>query len=184
MTFTLEPTRTRTRTERAEPTEAVPVQAVPVQTAQVDQREEPAVATVPALTWPVEQPAIKKPARVRTVLAPRTARRLALVSFLSFWATVFIEPSPTGSQPVMVWWADALSLGSLVLLAASWIQLASGRRTGLTSGFAGGAGLLGLTASCPAMDHHEIAAWWFVQLAVSLLIMGTSAVLLRRTKRA
>jgi hypothetical protein len=183
MTFTLEPTRTRTRTERVEPLEAV--DTVPVETARVDQREAaPAAEPVPALTWPVEQAVPEKPTRVRTVLGLQAARRVALISFATFWATVFIEPAPTGTQPVMLWWAEALSLGSLVLLAASWIQLAAGRRGGLSSGFVGGAGLLGLTATCPLMDHHEIATWWFVQLGVSLLIMGMSAALLRRTTKA
>jgi hypothetical protein len=191
MTFTLEPTRTRT--ERAEPAAAVPVEAVPVQTAQVDQRDADEVVPAPVrtLTWPVEADPVEraveraaKPARTRTVFTRMMGLRTAAISYLAFWLTTLVQPAPDGSAPVMLWWATALTYGSLILLAGSWLLLVAGRRTGLTSALLGGAAWLGLTASCPAMDHHEIAAWWFVQLAASLLIMGMSAVLLVRTKRA
>jgi hypothetical protein len=196
MTFTLEPTRRRSRTERDEPAEATLVEVEP--------------APAPALTWPVEQPVERaaEPARVRAALtrsaaltrqaalgtravltkrAPLTARAarwVAVISFLAYWLPAAIMPPPDGSNPVMPWWAATLDYGSLILLAGSWLLLGAGRRSGLVASVAGSLGVLALTAECPISDHHEIAPWWWAQLAASVGVLALSALLLRRTKRA
>jgi hypothetical protein len=175
MTFTLEPASLRTVTE-------------PV--------TEPAVQPLSEselLTWPVTQPVepaerpvepAAKPARIRTVLTPRVARRVALVSFLAYWAPVVIMPPPDGTNPVMPWWAATLDYSALVLLAGSWLLLAAGRRSGLVASVGGSLAVLALTAECPISDHHEIAPWWWMQLAASVGVLALSVALLRRTKKA
>jgi hypothetical protein len=118
------------------------------------------------------------------VLSARTARLVGLGSFVAFWVAVQVQPAANGAQPVMVWWADLLGYATLVVLLASWITLAAGRRSGLRLGAIAGAGLVTQSALCPVMDHHTIAPWWFAQLAISVGIAAVSATMFARTRSA
>ncbi|HVE29681.1 MAG TPA: hypothetical protein VNC80_06425 [Mycobacteriales bacterium] len=95
---------------------------------------------------------------------------------------VAVQPAPNGPQPVAPWWADALNtitfFGLLTVFAGSIV----GRRWSLWTGLVTGGSLLALSASCPAEGHHEIAAWWFVQMAVAVVMTVLPATLLRRTQ--
>jgi hypothetical protein len=107
-----------------------------------------------------------------------------LLMFVGFVAAGAAEPAPNGPEPVLPFWANALGNGTMVVLLACWLALTAGRRSGLWLGAIGGAGLVSMTALCPAMDHHTIAAWWWAQLAVGVGIVGLSAGLLAGTRSA
>jgi hypothetical protein len=120
----------------------------------------------------------------RSALSPTTARLAGLLMFAGFVATGAVEPPANGPEPVLPFWADALGNGTLVVLLGCFIALTAGRRSGLWLGTVAGAGLVTMTALCPAMDHHTIAGWWWAQLIVGVGIIGLSAGLLAGTRSA
>ena len=128
---------------------------------------------------PVRPPA---PPRVRRVLSTRGVRLFGAAMIALYALGVAVQPAPNGPQPVAPWWADALNtvtfFGLLTVFAGSIV----GRRWSLWTGLVTGGSLLALSASCPAEGHHEIAAWWFVQMAVAVAMTVLPATLLRRTQ--
>jgi hypothetical protein len=120
----------------------------------------------------------------RPVLSRQAARLCGLGSFLAFAVGVAVQPAPNGPAPVMVWWADALNTATLIILLASWIALAVGRRSGLWTGAVAGLSLVTLTALCPPLGHHTIAGWWWAQLATGIGITLLNAGMLGRTRSA
>ncbi len=128
---------------------------------------------------PVRPPA---PPRVRRVLSTRGVRLFGAAMIALYALGVAVQPAPNGPQPVAPWWADALNtvtfFGLLTVFAGSIV----GRRWSLWTGLVTGGSLLALSASCPVEGHHEIAAWWFVQMAVAVAMTVLPATLLRRTQ--
>jgi hypothetical protein len=122
------------------------------------------------------------PPRVRQVLSTRGVRLFGAAMIALYALGVAVQPAPNGPQPVAPWWADALNtitfFGLLTVFAGSIV----GRRWSLWTGLVTGGSLLALSASCPAEGHHEIAAWWFVQMAVAVVMTVLPATLLRRTQ--
>ncbi|KLL11913.1 hypothetical protein FrCorBMG51_07680 [Protofrankia coriariae] len=93
-----------------------------------------------------------------------------------------IEPVPDGPQavdrtPVLI---GAIGDVTLVLLFVAFVALLAGRRWGLGAATYAGAGLVALSALCPASGHHDVAAWWFAQLAISVGLFAGSLVLRSR----
>lgn len=140
----------------------------------------PAPERLPATqAAPARPPA---PPRVRRVLSTRGVRLFGAAMIALYALGVAVQPAPNGPQPVAPWWADALNtvtfFGLLTVFAGSIV----GRRWSLWTGLVTGGSLLALSASCPAEGHHEIAAWWFVQMAVAVAMTVLPATLLRRTQ--
>ena len=118
----------------------------------------------------------------RTELTPVLARSVAALFVVSVITVSAAEPAPNGSAPVAPFWVDLIDLGAFVALIAAVVGLFAVRRGALRAGVVAGLGLLTLTVLCPATDHHEIASWWWEQLAVSAGILAVSAALLRMTR--
>jgi hypothetical protein len=59
-----------------------------------------------------------------------------------------------------------------------------GKRYGLVIAAANGAAMCAETVACPAVGHHVIAWWWFLQLGLSIGVLTSSAALLSLTRRA
>jgi hypothetical protein len=140
----------------------------------------PAPERLPAThAAPARPPA---PPRIRRVLSTRGVRLFGAAMIALYALGVAVQPAPNGPQPVAPWWADALNtvtfFGLLTVFAGSIV----GRRWSLWTGLVTGGSLLALSASCPAEGHHEIAAWWFVQMAVAVAMTVLPATLLRRTQ--
>ena len=140
----------------------------------------PAPERLPATqAAPARPPA---PPRIRPVLSTRGVRLFGAAMIALYALGVAVQPAPNGPQPVAPWWADALNtvtfFGLLTVFAGSIV----GRRWSLWTGLVTGGSLLALSASCPAEGHHEIAAWWFVQMAVAVAMTVLPATLLRRTQ--
>ncbi len=122
--------------------------------------------------------------RPRSILTPNAGRLALLLTVVGYLAATAVEPAPTGPQPVLPFWANALGYATLVVLLASWAALAGGRRSGLWLGAIAGGGLVGQVALCPALEHHLIAGWWWAQLAVFAGITALNVALLARTRPA
>ena len=71
-----------------------------------------------------------------------------------------------------------ISVGLIAMLAG----VLTGRRWSVWAGLATGISLLTLSVSCPLDGHHEVAAWWFVQMAVGVAMTALPAWALRRTQ--
>ena len=147
--------------------------------------ERPSVTRLAPERLPVTQAAPARPPappRVRRVLSTRGVRLFGAAMIALYALGVAVQPAPNGPQPVAPWWADALNtitfFGLLTVFAGSIV----GRRWSLWTGLVTGGSLLALSASCPAEGHHEIAAWWFVQMAVAVAMTVLPATLLRRTQ--
>ncbi len=141
----------------------------------------PAAPGAAGTAQPRTEPTQPVPAR-RPVLSARAARLAGLLMFAGFVAAVLIEPAPDGPQPVLPVWVDLIATATLVALLGCWAALAAGRRSGLRLGAVAGVGLVGQVALCPALDHHVLAGWWWVQLAVGVGIAALSIGLLARTR--
>jgi len=122
------------------------------------------------------------PPRVRRVLSTRGVRLFGAAMIALYALGVAVQPAPNGPQPVAPWWADALGTIVFFALLSVFAGSIAGRRWSLWAGQVTGAGLLAMSASCPIEGHHEIAAWWFVQMAVGVAMTVLPAVLLRRTQ--
>jgi uncharacterized membrane protein AbrB (regulator of aidB expression) len=162
------------------------------QSAQVGEEAPEAVRPVPAppatqsapvrpatQSAPVRPPA---PPRVRPVLSTRGVRIFGASMLVLFWVFVAVQPSPDGPDPVAPWWDQLISNAVLFGLVALFVGCVGGRRWTLPVGLGVGATLLVANLTCPLEGHHEIAAWWFVQMAVAVAMTVLPATLLRRTQ--
>ena len=122
------------------------------------------------------------PPRVRRVLSTRGVRLFGAAMIALYALGVAVQPAPNGPEPVAPWWADVLNTVAFFGLLTVFAGAIAGRRWTLWTGQVTGASLLALSASCPIEGHHEIAAWWFVQMAVAAAMTVLPATLLRRTQ--
>jgi hypothetical protein len=173
MTAILEP-QTRQTTQPTQPVDKAP---------QAPFRPMPALEPFePAQTQPVTTLIEAPPVRPKPVLTPAGVRILGAVLIGLFTVGVAVQPAPDGPQPVAPVWANVLNgiiqFGLLAILAG----ILTGRRWTVWAGLATGSSLLALSISCPIDGHHVIAAWWFVQMAVGIVMTALPAAVLRRTR--
>jgi len=121
------------------------------------------------------------PADTRSWLGQRISTEAAImlgtVWYVLFSIGVAVEPQTDASAPVL---ATALGFVSLGLLALMAVGLVARRRWGLLAALGGGGLFLALSVACPTTGHHPVAAWWFVQMACAVGLVGASAYALRR----
>jgi hypothetical protein len=87
-----------------------------------------------------------------------------------------IQPDREARPPTQPGWVDGATAGTLLLLLVAVGALLAGRRWGFCPATYGSAGLVGLSALCPAWEHHLIGAWWVGQSAVSIAMFAGSAI--------
>ncbi len=94
-----------------------------------------------------------------------------------------LEPAPARSGPSPTW-AVALTIVSMVALAATAMGLAGRQRLGLVASMgAVGVFLVG-AVMCPASGHHAaVGSWWYGQLAALTVLGGASLAGLRLARR-
>ena len=140
----------------------------------------PSVPDVPVLpTAPVVEPPRR---RERSVLSIRGVRIYGATMLALFALGVAVLPSPDGPDPVAPWWDELIRTALLFGLLALFVGCVSGRRWTLPVGLGIGATTLFASLTCPLEGHHEIAAWWFVQVAGAVAMTVLPATLLRRTQ--
>lgn len=151
---------------------------------------EPRPAQVGEQAPPVTAPAPRLPAapiepqqrRVRPVLSIPGVRTFGAIMFGLFALGIAVQPAPDGPDPVTPWW-DELTVNVIFFgLIALFVGCAAGRRWALPVGLGVGGTFLFGSLTCPLEGHHEIAAWWFVQMAVAVAMTVLPATLLRRTQ--
>ena len=150
----------------------------PQTTQPVETAPEPAVQVAPA---PAPAPAPPVP-RVRRVLTPAGVRLLGAAMIGLFVVGAAVQPPADGANPVYPWWADVLNVVIQLGLVAVLAGVLTGRRWTVKAGLVTGAALLTLSITCPLEGHHVLAAWWFVQMAVGVVMTALPAAVLRRTR--
>jgi len=149
----------------------------------VDRERAVAVARPVAASGPI---AVEGAVGRRPAFAPGAARwsrrwGSALIAGLAMIGAA--QPGPDerpATQPV---WADAASAASLGLLGVAIVALVAGRRWGAGPAAYGAAGLVALSALCPTWAHHQVGAWWVVQMVVSAVMLGGSVTMRSRSAR-
>jgi hypothetical protein len=134
----------------------------------------------PAQTRPVPAVVAEPPVRTKRVLTPAGVRILGAVLLALYALGVAVQPPADGPQPVVPGWVNVLYTVISVGLIAVLAGVLTGRRWSVWAGLATGISLLTLSVSCPLDGHHEIAAWWFVQMAVGVVMTVLPALALRR----
>jgi hypothetical protein len=113
----------------------------------------------------------------------RDAGRVLSGAFaLAFILCPTVEPMPEHDLPYPLWQLP-IDLAALVSIVAAVVVLWRGGRNGARWGVAAGVLMAVLTAICPWAGHTPIGWWTWVQVAMSLFVMGTSAGLLARRGR-
>jgi len=120
--------------------------------------------------------------RHRPVLSALGTRIVGGVMLALYVAAVQVEPPPDGPQPVLPGWATVLVTVNVVTLYAAAAGFARGRRWGLRTGLAFGATTLTSVVLCPVLGHHQIAGWWFGQLAIGAAMVLLPAAVLAGTR--
>ncbi len=134
----------------------------------------------------------QRPPRGRGPKAPRTRvavsasfLRVLAVAYTAAWMTcVLVQPVADGPAPVVPAWEMVVAFAAVGLFFATAVTLGMGRWSGLGVAAANGVAMLGETIACPAVGHHVIAWWWFVQLGLSLAVLASAVALLAVTRPA
>ena len=149
--------------------------------AQVEEKV-PEATPVPAPAAPPPAEVTPAPPRIRPVLSTRGIRLFGTAMIVLYAIGVAVQPAPDGPDPVAPWWDELIGTAILFGLVAVFVGSLSGRRWTLAAGLGVGSALLLGSLTCPLEGHHEIAAWWFVQMAVGAAMTVLPATLLRRTQ--
>ncbi|MGH9212599.1 MAG: hypothetical protein ACRD2C_18300 [Acidimicrobiales bacterium] len=103
---------------------------------------------------------------------------------LAFMIAVAVEPVPADPDaapgPLLVQLAGLaflLALGVTVIAAAT--RHASAAAAGIVTGLLATA----FSITCPVTGHHAVGSWWFVQMGVTLAMLGASMAALGRRAR-
>lgn len=110
------------------------------------------------------------PRQRRGPLTDRVAHHTLLVWWALFIVGLAVEPAPAEAAATQL----SLLLDVVVpvvflgIAAATVAGLGGRRRWGAWSATAGGAYVLALAIACPATGHHQVGAWWGIQLATAV----------------
>lgn len=138
-----------------------------------------AVERDPALDAPERVPA----ERVSTLLRDidgRWARFVAVAWIVLFTLAIAIQPAPADASAPEPFLGVLLSGIMLAAFVAALAGLAVRRAWGMHAAVAASVLLFGLTLACPATGHHELAGWWYGQLAFAGALGAVSVAGLRR----
>jgi hypothetical protein len=155
-------------------------------------RSAPRPVPPPDLQPPDQQPPDQQRPQARGPKAPRTRvavsasfLRVLAVAYTAAWMTcVLVQPVADGPAPVVPAWEMVVAFAAVGLFFATAVTLGMGRWSGLGVAAANGVAMLGETIACPAVGHHVIAWWWFVQLGLSLAVLASAVALLAGTRPA
>ncbi len=114
----------------------------------------------------------------RNPVARQLSRPLS-VTLLVAWAVGFplalaLEPTPANAG-VIPWWSFFVDIGLMTAIAAAFVGLAKGRRSGAGASFVAASILTAGVFACPATGHHTIGLWWFGEFAIALALVALSS---------
>ena len=158
-------------------TTGVPEAAAPAAPRLAAPRLEPPVAPPPA------PPAAPEPApRMKRVLTPTGLRLLGAALVGLFVLGVVIEPPADGPQPVLSLAEETIATAMTLFMVAALAGFLRGRRWALWPALGFGGLLAVNVALCPTTGHHELAGWWFGQVAIGAAMVALPALALLRTR--
>jgi hypothetical protein len=109
----------------------------------------------------------------------RQLSRSIAVTLIVAWAVGFplalaLEPTPAdvGAVP---WWSFFIEIGLLTSIAAAFVGLAKGMRSGAGASFVAASIFTAGVFACPATGHHAIGLWWIGEFAIALSLVALSA---------
>jgi len=140
-----------------------------------------ATLAAPTQARAVARRAAGRAKRPRMAVGPRLWGGALVAGFAVIAA---IQPGTDVRPPTQPGWVDVASVLSLGLLAVAVAALLAGRRWGIEPATYGSAGLVALSALCPAWQHHHIGAWWVAQSVISTAMFGGSVALRYRPAEA
>lgn len=136
----------------------------------------------PALDHPKIPAAPSAPARTH-LLSEGWAAALGLGWPLTLMAMLALQPpadNPAAAPPVL----DAVVQGVFFLGLVATSILAGARHKGAAPvAVLTGMVTVAMVVSCPVSGHHQLATWWFAELAVVVAMLAVSVVGLRRVSR-
>lgn len=99
--------------------------------------------------------------------------------FAVAWVTCpAIEPVPNGPAPDYKLWQLPVDVFAVAGIVAAVVALWAAHRWGPRLGVLAGIGMLAETALCPGSGHHVVGWYTWVQAALSVGVLVTSAALL------
>ena len=117
------------------------------------------------------------------------SRGVLAVWWMLFLVGGLIQPEADGDAAATLGALDTVillaALGVLVAVTFLLARARGGDTRGGWAALAGGLFFLGLSLACPATDHHQVAGWWYGQLAASagMAAVGLVAVRYAITRR-
>jgi len=144
----------------------------------------PVAPPVPPTTWSSPEwrtPGSRRPEhRERHDGLSARAGRWTAGSFALAWILCpLVEPLPTNDLPYPLWQLP-IDLATVISIITAVVVLWRGGRLGPLLGAVAGAFMLLETAMCPIAGHTPVGWWTWAQTGLSLVVLGTSAVLLSR----
>ena len=116
-------------------------------------------------------------------LSRNAGRRAAVAFAIAFVLCPAIEPMPSGPMPDYPLWQLPIDLAAITSIVAAVAVLWRGGRNGPRLGAAAGVLMAVETAICPIAGHTTVGWWTWTQTALSLFVLGTSAVLMKVSAR-
>lgn len=110
-------------------------------------------------------------------------RGVLAVWWLLYLVGGLIQPEADGDAAATLGALDVViqlaALGVLVAVTFLLTRTRGGDARGGWAAFAGGLFFLGLSLACPVTDHHQVAGWWYGQLAASAGMAAAGLVAVR-----
>jgi hypothetical protein len=136
---------------------------------------------IPPPAAPPREPEAREP-RVKRTLTPTSVRLVGAALVALFVAALLIEPAPDGPEPVLSLAEQIIFTVMQVLMVVGLAGFVRGRRWALLAGL-GFSSLLAVNiALCPTTGHHQLAGWWFGQVAIGAAMVALPALALARTR--
>lgn len=139
-----------------------------------------AAAPVPVTTSPAP-PQARPPAPRPDGLSRTTGRGIAMTFGIAWILCPAIEPLPTGDLPDYPLWQLPIDAAAVASIVVAVVVLWRGGRRGPRLGALAGVLMAVETVICPLAGHTPVGWWTWAQTALSLVVLGTSAALIRRS---
>jgi hypothetical protein len=95
-------------------------------------------------------------------------------------AILALEPAPADPEAAAPFLVEAATLGFVAALLITAVAAGLRHPVAAVAGVAAGLIAVGFTIGCPVSGHHTLGAWWFGQLALSLVMLTASVAALGR----
>lgn len=134
--------------------------------------------------FPVARPWSDRLDRLSETIDRRSSAVVGLAWLLLLPLAMAVEPGPADPTALAPWYAELSALVLVGMLLAMVPHLVLRKRGGPALSLGAAALLLVGTIACPVTGHHAFGAWWLVQLACALTLVGVSGAAVRGARRS